>query len=288
MEFANLDKVFFPKKGITKGDLLAYYKKISPYLLPFLKDRGEVLHRFPDGIQGDSFYQKNVDLPNAPTASIRHSGKTIRYLIVQDLESLLYMVNLGCIEVHPISARVANMNMPDYMVLDLDPVEIGFDKVQETALAFYDLLTEVKISGFPKTSGGNGIHIYVPMEAKYPYEAVKDFAYILCRIIHDKMPQITSLERDPKKRRGKIYLDYLQNRWGASMAAPYSVRPNEEACVSTPLLWKELEKDLSPRMFRIDNILPRIKEKGDIFHPVLEKGISIEKSLKNMQSLKVL
>lgn len=281
----NQDKIYFPDGGYTKGDVIEYYRKISRYILPYLKNRPESLHRYPNGINGMSFYQKDVDhTPPDWAKSIEihaeSNDKDIRYLVCNDEATLVYMANLGCIEINPWSSQIKNLDKPDYLVIDLDPEEISFNKVIEVALTVKDVLDKIGADSFCKTSGATGMHIYVPLKAKYEYDVVRDFAHSIVKLVNSKLPAITSLERSPSKRKKKVYLDYLQNSRGQTLAAPYSVRPKPGATVSTPLRWKEVKPGLSPKDFDIKNIFKRLEKIDDVFKGVLGKGINIEKSLR--------
>jgi len=284
LKLTHLDKVFWPKEKITKGEVISYYEKIAPWILPYLKDRPESLNRHPNGIKGVNFFQKNVkDMPPpwVKTKKIYSESNEdyINYLICQDKETLLYLANLGCIEINPWFSTIKKLEKPTYAVLDLDPEAIGFDKVIEVALTAHKILDELKIPNYCKTSGATGLHIYVPLGHKYTFEQAKEFIHLVGILVNQKLPAITSLERSPKKRQKKVYLDYLQNRKGQTLAAPYSLRPKPGATVATPLEWKELKKGLSPSQFTIKTIFPRLKKKGDLFKPVLGKGVDISKVL---------
>lgn len=213
------------------------------------------------------------------TTLVKHSDGDHRYLLIPDEKSLLFTVNLGCIELNPFSSRIQNIHCPDYMILDLDPEAIPFQKVVEIARAIHDFLESCEIPNYCKTSGATGLHIYIPLGAKYEYEQSKLFAQMIAEVMNEKMPEITSLIRNPKKRQHKVYLDYLQNNFGQTVAAPYSVRPRPGAPVSTPLEWSEVKKGLDPSQFTIKNIFQRLSKKGDLFKPVLGKGIDMKRSL---------
>ncbi len=288
LKLTNLNKVYWPDEGYTKGDLIEYYAKISGYILPYLKDRPESLLRHPNGINGESFFQKDIAQLNAKWLKTKNifsesNDKNIKYLVCNDEEALLYMANLGCIEINPWFSRIDNLENPDYFVIDLDPEEIEFDKVIETAQCVKEVLDEAGAESFCKTSGATGLHIYVALGAKYDYDTVKEFAYIIARLANDKIPGITSLERSPSKRKKKVYLDYLQNRRGQTLAAPYSVRPRPGAPVATPLDWSEVKKGIKPSDFNIKNIFRRLGQKGDIFQKILSEGIDIQKCIDNLQ-----
>lgn len=223
------EKMYWPKEKYTKGDLLEYYNKIWPYIQPYLKDRPQTLHRFPHGIEGESFYQKDIKDETPPwltTVEIysETEDKYIRYAVANNKESLLYLVNLGCIEINIWNARMQKTDYPDYAVIDLDPLEISFDKVVETALMVKKILDKAKVQSFCKTSGATGLHIYIPLGAKYTTDQVLTFSEIIALLVHAQLPTITSIERSPQERRRKVYIDYMQNRKHQTMVAPYSVR----------------------------------------------------------------
>lgn len=282
---SNLNKIFWPKEGYTKGDLIEYYKQVSSFILPYLSDRPESLHRFPEGIEDKGFFQKNAAyVPEwVRTHKIEQDGKIINYIVIDDVESLIYAVNLGCIEINPFNSRIESLQNPDYMIIDLDPVDIAFEKVVETARVVHELLEEIEVPSFCKTSGATGLHIYVPMGAKFTYEQVKEFGRIITYFAFHRIPDITSLERSPSKRRKRVYLDYLQNNFGQTVASAYCVRPYPGAPVSTPLKWSEVKKGLNPLDFTIKTIMKRLDKVEDLFKPVLGKGIDLKKILANLE-----
>lgn len=287
-EFTHLDKIYFPKEKITKGMLIEYYHEMAHLILPYLIDRPESLRRFPNGIDKPGFFQKNVDksFPSwINTFPVQHHEGITNYLLVQDEKSLLFAVNLGCIDFNPFNSRIETLQNPDYLILDLDPEAIDFKYVIKTAQAIHAVLEEVKIPSFCKTSGSRGLHIYVPMGAKYTYEQTKDFAHLVAEIVHKRVPDFTSLERNPKKRQKKVYIDYLQNNFGQTLAAPYSVRPKPGATVSTPLEWSEVTSGMTPQDFTYKNIFARVKKKGDLFKPVLKKGIDLSKMISSLKKI---
>ncbi len=288
LSLTNLDKIYWPKEKYTKGDLINYYQSISKFILPYLKNRPESLNRFPNGIKGASFYQKDVkDMPPEWIKTVKiYSDSTseyINYLVCQNEATLIYMANLGCIEINPWFSNTKHLEKPDYMAIDLDPEDISFDSVIEAALAVKEVLDRCKAIGFVKTSGATGIHIYIPLNAKYDFDTVKDFAHVLAEFIHELVPGFTSLERSPAKRKKKVYIDFLQNRRGQTLAAPYSVRPRPMATVSTPLHWKEVKQGLTPQEFTIKTIHKRVNKTGDIFSGIFGKGIDIVKCLNELE-----
>lgn len=280
--FPNLNKVFWPKEKITKGDLITYYREMAPVILPYLKDRPQVLHRFPDGIEGESFFQKRAGNLSKDIPSVFVTPHE-RYLMAQDVESLLYLVNLGCIELNPFNARKETLDFPDYLVIDLDPRNISFETVTLVATEFRKVCEQLGLDSFPKTSGKKGIHIYLPLPPIYPFEVVRGFAELICRLVHEKVPDMTSLLRNPERREKRVYLDFLQNRSHTPMASVYSIRPVPGALVSTPLEWREVNRRLDPAQFNLHTIQKRLDKKGDLFRGVLEKPNDLAKALENYE-----
>jgi bifunctional non-homologous end joining protein LigD len=284
---SNLDKVYWPDEGFTKGDLIVYYDQIAEVILPYLKDRPESLHRYPHGIKGESFYQKNLEqVPSwAKTLPIESGGedRTIHYLLANDRDTLLYMANLGCIEINPWHSRLKKLDSPDYCVIDLDPEDISFEAVIQTAQQVHRTLDELGVPSYPKTSGATGMHIYIPLGAKYNYDQSLKFALLVVNLVHQKLPGLTSLERSPAKRQQRVYLDYLQNPRGQTLASVYSVRPRPGATVSAPLKWSEVKKGLTPAKFTIKTMAKRLDKVGDLWSPVLGKGIDIKKIIKQIE-----
>src|SRR5581483_3921564 len=239
VEFSHLDKVFFPQKGYTKGDLVEYYQSVAKIMLPYLKDHPCNLLRQPSGIDGEGFFQKDMGdkLPKWVTTKAIYSEsneKDISYFVCKDEDHLLYMVQLGSIEINPWNSRIQSLDKPEWIVIDLDPDDNPFSQVIETAKVVKSICDEFAIPCYPKTSGKSGMHIFIPMGAKYSYDQAKTFAQIIANMVDIRTGDFTSVVRDPQKRKGKIYVDFLQNRAGQTLAAPYSVRPTPEATVSTP------------------------------------------------------
>jgi bifunctional non-homologous end joining protein LigD len=284
IEITHPGKVFWPKEKYTKKDLFDYYKNISPFIMPYLKDRPQSLNRCPDGINGECFFQKDIDydLPEwLETVKIfsESKNKDIHYLVCKDIDSLLYMINLGCIEINPWNSKIGKIDYPDYAVLDLDPLDVKFNDVVKVAITVKDVLDDIGINCFCKTSGATGLHIYLPLKAKYTFNQALDFTKIIANIVQLKIPELTSIERLPYKREEKVYIDCYQNRIGQTMAAPYCIRPREGAPVSTPLSWEELNEKLNPANFTIKNIFKRLDKVGDLWKGVLGTGINIEKCI---------
>lgn len=286
--FTNLDKIYWPESGFRKYDLIDYYIKLSDIILPYLKDRPENLHRHPNGIAKPGFYQKDLEgilPPWIETFRVHSSSsnKDIEYLLCQNEATLLYMANLGCIEINPWNSRIGQLDKPDYTVIDIDPSQKNsFEEVIEVAMAAKKVLDKAKIRGYCKTSGSSGLHIYIPLEGKYTYEEGRDFTKLLCYFIHEMLPGTTSMERNIKKRGRRIYLDYLQNRQGQTLAAPYCLRPKPGATVSAPLKWEEVKPGLKMEDYTIETMPGRIDELGDVFLQVLGKGIAMEAALQNL------
>ena len=286
--FTHIEKIYWPQEGYTKANLIEYYIKIAPWILPHLKNRPIILHRYPNGIEGIDFYQKDMTmkLPKGiQTTVVQHDEKTDKYLLINDLESLLYAVNLGSIEFHPFLARKNYLHKPDYCVIDLDPHDIPFDLVVEVALFIHQTLEQIKVMNFCKTSGGKGLYILIPLHGKYTFEQSKQFAEILAQYVYSHFPEQTSLERSPEKRPNKLYIDCLQNHYGQAIAAPYSMRARPLATISTPLDWQELDSKLSPAQFNLKTIFKRLENKPDILLPVLKSSVNLSSALKRLQKL---
>lgn len=290
VRLTNLDKVFWPGEGITKYQLIKYYLEAAPFLLKYLRGRPVVFQRFPEGIEKKGFYQKNFPpegpswIKTYPIAS-RNSSKVTRYILVEDVQTLVWLGNQACIEIHPWFSSIQSLENPDFAVFDLDPMEKStFQQVRRVSLTIRDFLGQVGLRCYPKTSGSTGLQIYVPLESRYTYEEVRRFVEYFCGLVHRVHPEITTRERKVEKRQGKIYLDYLQNSWGKTINAPYSVRPHPGAPVSTPLLWKEIEEGTiqASSDFHLLNIHQRLEYRGDIFEEVLTKKQSIQPILQTL------
>ncbi|KRT13994.1 DNA ligase [Pedobacter ginsenosidimutans] len=289
LKFTNLSKVYWPEDKVTKRDMFNYYYQVAEYILPYLKDRPQSLNRFPGGIHGSSFYQKDVKgkAPDwAETFPYENGeGEKKEYLVGTDEASLLWMASLGCIEMNPWFSRVQSPDNPDYCVIDLDPDKHTFDQVVEAALETKKVLDAIDVPSYCKTSGSTGMHIYIPLNAKYSYEQSQMFAKIVVNLVHNQIPEYTSLERMVAARKGKMYLDFLQNRPGATIAGPYSLRPKIGATVSMPLHWDEVKPGLKMKDFNIFNTIDRLKVEGDLFKGVLGKGIDLIKAIDKAKSV---
>jgi len=290
LKFTNLSKIYWPKEKITKRDMLNYYYQMAPYILPYMKDRPQTLNRYPHGINGDSFYQKDITgkvpewikgFPYYSEADHRQKN----FLVCNDEASLMYIASLGCIEMNPWSSRAQSPDHPDWCIIDLDPDKNSFNEVIKAARITKEVLDQVKIPSYCKTSGSTGLHIYISLAAKYTYEESKEFGRRIVKLVHAQIPSFTSIERLTEKRKGKIYLDFLQNRPQATVATAYSLRPKPGAPVSAPLDWEEVKPGLRITDFNIFNMVNRVKEVGDLFKPVLGKGIDLAKAAKKLDTL---
>ncbi|MBS7566692.1 DNA ligase D [Mucilaginibacter sp. Bleaf8] len=288
IKFANLGKLYWPEEQVSKRDMLNFYYQIADYILPYLKDRPLSLNRFPNGIHGKSFYQKDVKgkAPDwAETFPYTTSdGKHKEFLVGNNEDTLLWAATSGCIEMNPWFSRTHAPDNPDYCVIDLDPDQNTFEQVIEAAIEVRKVLDALGVPTYPKTSGSTGLHIYIPLGAKYTYDESQNFARKLVHIVNEQLPEFTTVERFIENRGGKMYLDFLQNRPGATIAGPYSLRPKPGATVSMPLHWDEVKPGLTMKDFTIFNAVNRLKMEGDLFKPILGKGIDLEKVLNKANS----
>jgi len=288
LKFTNLSKVFWPELGVTKRDMLNYYYQVVPYMLPYVEGRPQTLNRFPNGIHGKSFYQKDVT-GKVPSWMVTHpyyseaDERQKEFLVCSNEASLLYIAAMGCIEINPWSSRTESPDHPDWCIIDLDPDKNTFDQVIEAAQVTRKVLDSMGVPGYCKTSGSTGLHIYIPLGARYTYEDSKEFGRVIARTVHEEIPSFTSIERLTSNRKGKMYIDFLQNRPQATVAGPYSLRPKPGAPVSMPLAWDEVKKGLKITDFNIANAIARLRETGDLFKGVLGKGVDIEKALKKLR-----
>ncbi|HHY93192.1 MAG TPA: DNA polymerase domain-containing protein [Firmicutes bacterium] len=282
----NLDKPFWPEEGYTKADVLAYYAEVFPYLAPHLKDRPLVVTRYPNGIAGKFFYQKNLP-PHAPPwiqtcpVPAEQERRVIHYALCQDLPTLVWLVNQGALELHPWLSRRDRLDYPDFAVFDLDPDPPStLREVREVALLLRQLLSDLNLTVFPKTSGATGLHLYVPLARTETYETVRAFCGAVARLVAAEFPALATVERRVKARGGKVYIDWLQNIRGKTICAPYSLRPLPGAPVSAPLRWDEVPT-LSAS-FDLRSIRDRLSVQGDLFSTVLKDGVSLRAALKRL------
>ena len=290
LHFTNLSKVFWPKENLTKRDMINYYYQAAPYMLPYMKDRPQTLNRHPHGILGQSFYQKNVKgkvpdwIETFPYYSSTDEEQK-EFFVCTNEASLLYIASLGCIEINPWSSRTQSPDNPDWCIIDLDPDKNTFEQVITAAQVTKQILDAINAPGYCKTSGSTGLHIYIPLGAKYTYHDSKEFGRKIARLVHNEIPSFTSIERKTADRDGKMYIDFLQNRSQATVAGPYSLRPKPFAPVSMPLHWEEVKKGLKIKDHNLRNAIPRLKETGDIFKGVLGKGINMKAAIKKINSI---
>jgi bifunctional non-homologous end joining protein LigD len=274
VQLTNLAKPFWPESGIAKGDLLQYYADISHVLLPHLRDRAMVMKRYPNGAQGKWFFMKRAPSPRPPwikTCAIEHrSGNVIHFPMIQDLPALLWVINLGCIDLNPWYARCDDFDRPDYLHFDLDPVPgASFAKVLEAALLVHEALDALAMPALVKTTGSKGMHVYVPVVRGPTQKQVWTFAKALAQTLAARHPKLLTAEyRIAKRPRARVLVDYNQNAWGRTLASVYSPRPRPRAPVSTPVSWKEVEKGVSIEDFRLDNVPARVRRLGDLWHPL--------------------
>jgi bifunctional non-homologous end joining protein LigD len=272
----NLEKVFWPEAGITKRDLLDYYAAVAPALLPHLTDRAMVMKRYPNGIHGKCFFMKRTP-SSAPswleTCTIQHQAGPIDFPMAQDLPSLLWLINLGCIDLNQWYARCDDTSRPDYLNLDLDPgPQVPFARVRETALIVRDALEALGMTPLVKTTGSSGMHLYVPIVRGPEQKAVWRVAKRLAGELERRHPKlITAAYRIADRPRGRVLVDYNQNAWGRTLASVYSVRPTRDATVSTPVTWAEVERGVEIEQFRIDNVPARVRKVGDLWKPLLQQ-----------------
>ncbi len=285
LKFTHVNKVYFPGEGYTKRDLLNYYDAVSSLALPHLKDRPLSLKRYPNGINEEYFFQKNT--PETYPSWLRYvTADGIRYVLAEDRASLLYLTNLGCIDQNPWMSRAGSLENPDFILIDLDPHGCEYDRIVEAAQLVRRKLDAVGLEGYPKTTGGDGLHIYVPVEPRYAYEQTKTFAEVLARMVAAERPDLFTTPRSVAKRdHGKVYFDYLQNGESKTISAPYVVRAYAGAPVATPLAWREVCPGLLPTQFTIRSVLPRFERTGDLFEGVLKRPQTLEDPLVKLEKL---
>ena len=275
VKLTNLDKLFWPTERITKRDLLQYYADVAPALLPHLRDRAMVMKRYPNGAAGKCFFMKRVPEPHPAwieTCTIEHkSGNVIDFPMVQDLASLLWVVNLGCIDLNQWYARCDDVDRPDYLHFDLDPGPgVKFPQVLEAALVVHDALDALGMTPLVKTTGSSGVHLYVPIKRGPLQKRVWTFAKALAQTLAAQHPKLlTSQYRIADRPKGRVLVDYNQNAWGRTLASIYSARPKKVASVSTPVTWREIERGIAIEDFTIRNVPARVRDLGDLWKPLL-------------------
>jgi bifunctional non-homologous end joining protein LigD len=286
---SHLNKVFWKQEGITKGELIHYYRDMSSYILPFLKDKPLSMRRQPNGIDDPGFFQKDVGDAHLPSwiqtkpLYSESNSKDINFIIANDEATLLYVVNLGSIEINPWLSPYQTPDNPDFVVIDIDPHDVPFSQTIEAALVTKAVFDEMGLDVYIKTSGSKGLHIYCYLGGQYDYDFVKMFAEYVAHLVHSQLPATTSIERSPAKRPNKIYIDFLQNRRGQTIAAPYSVRPKPGATVSTPIYWDEVNKNLKLSDYTMDTVRERVKSIEDPWKNLKSKKADLKKALEKLQ-----
>ena len=276
VRLTNLDKLFWPELGITKGNLIQYYADVSEWLLPHIRDRAMVMKRYPHGAAGEFFFMKRAPSPRPEwikTCRINHdSGNVIDFPMINDVPSLLWVINLGCIDLNQWYATCDDVNRPDYLHFDLDPGSATWEQVLEASRIVHDALTKLEMPAVAKTTGSKGIHLFVPIVRGPVQKEVWTFAKALAQELAGRHPSLlTSEYRVARRPAGRMLVDYNQNAWGRTLASVYSVRPHPKACVSTPVTWKEVDGGVRIEDFRIDNVRARFRNTGDLFTPLLQK-----------------
>src|SRR5438477_695833 len=294
LKLSNLDKVFFPKEGITKGDLIEYYRAVAPVLVPHLRDRPFTMIRYPEGIEGEHFFQKDAPshtpdwIPRVPflvsTREAPRRKKWVKFALVNEEAALLWMVNMGCIDMNAWYSRVDKPDRPDFVLFDLDPSpDVGFRETVQVALLVKQALDAFGLVGFPKTSSAEGMHILVPVERRYTYDDTRQFAEIVAGAIARTNRGLATTEWTKSKRRG-VLIDANQNGEGKTIASAYSVRPRPGAPVSTPLRWSEVNEDLDPLSFTMPVVLERVRKLGDLYAGVLTTRQRLTDALRSLGS----
>jgi bifunctional non-homologous end joining protein LigD len=280
VKVSNLHKIFWPKQKLTKGDVFRYYVEVAPYILPAVSDRPLVMKRYPNGIAAPPFYQHRAEeVPKGVRVGTVEVAEQRRQIIGGNLTTLLYMTQLAAISQDPWFSRVQSVQFADYVALDLDPsAGVKFDRVLDVARAVRDELEDLKAVGVPKTSGADGLHIYIPLPPRTPYDAGLLFCQIIATVVSQKHPKIATVERSVRARGPRVYVDYLQNILGKTLATAYSARASDYAGVSTPLTWKEVDEGVRRQDFTMKTMLARLKEVGDLWATLrTSKGVDLSR-----------
>jgi bifunctional non-homologous end joining protein LigD len=289
LKFTNLKKIFYPADGYTKRDLINFYAAVAVLLVPHLEGRPLSLKRYPNGIESDYFFQKEVaasfpdwlhteDVPTDETS-------TTRMVIADDKAALLFLANLGCIDQNPWMSRWGSLEHPDFILIDLDPYHCGYDRIVEAAQLVHAKLDAIGLQGYPKTTGGNGMHVYIPLETEYTYAQSRAFAEVLARWVTAERPDLFTTPRNVASReKGKVYFDWMQNAEGKTISAPYVLRAHPGAPVATPLSWDEVRPGLKPAQFHLGNAARRFERVGDLFVGVLKKPQRLENALERLEA----
>lgn len=284
-----LDKLLWPEAGITKADFIQYMIEMSPYLIRHLRDRPLTVVRYPNGIRGKSFYQKNApkDAPDWMRTFAVHakgSRREIRYILANNMATLIWLANQACIELHPWYSKAENPDCPTNIAIDLDPSAPGFEKVRKAAFAVKEVLDDLGFPGYPKTSGATGLQIFVPLQNGFSFQDTRTVTEFVARYLAKTRPDLVTVERRVKNRGDKVYVDYLQHAPNKTLVSPYSPRPVPDARVSAPVTWEELEKGAVPEDFTIRTMPDRVKKMGDLFAPMEAPGVDISKVLRLIRS----
>jgi len=289
VKVTNLTKVLFPRDGITKQDLIEYYQRIATWMLPHLRDRPLALERYPDGIDKQSFFQKEAAAyyPKwIERVTVKKVGGTVRHVVCNNAATLVYLANQACITPHMWLSRVEKLNYPDQMVFDLDPSRDDFDAVKTTARSIGEVLEKLELPAYLKTTGSRGLHMAVPLKQEEDFDAVREFARQVAEIVVGQAPKERTMEQRKEKRRGRVFLDINRNAYAQHMAAAYAVRARDGAPVSAPLEWKELDRtDLRPDGVTIRSVFERVEKLGDVWKDFARRATSLKKARKKLESL---
>ncbi len=288
IKLSHSEKVFFPQENITKGDVVDYYSRISDAMLPYLKDRPLVMHRYPDGIDGEGFIQQKISdyFPDwVARVEVQKEGGTITHVVCQDKATLVYLADQACIAPHVWLSRREKLDSPDMMIFDLDPPGDDFEPVRKAAFAIRDFLSDLGASVFVKTTGSRGLHVVVPLDAGSDYDTTRKFAQSVARILVRKHPNELTTEQRKDQRKGRVFLDYLRNSYGQTAVAAYSLRAKTGAPVSMPVTWQELEdKNIDSRSWTLKNVFDRLSDKGDAFESLWDNPASISEMSQKLNS----
>jgi bifunctional non-homologous end joining protein LigD len=288
-EISNADKILFPDDGISKGDLIEYYRRVAEVMLPHVRGRVVTMERFPDGIDGDGFYQKDVPdyFPDwIETVAVAKQGGTLRQLTIENRETLAYLANQGCIAIHVWPSRADDLLHPDRLIFDLDPSTDDFAPVRKAARAVRQALDEVGLPSFVMTTGSRGLHVVSPLDRQADFAAVRDFAVSLARLVAGRDEASFTVEQRKNKRGDRVFIDYLRNAYGQHGIAPYSVRPKPRAPVATPLDWHELgDAKLHPRKYRLGNLFRRLSRKDDPWRDIARRASSLKQARARLDEL---
>lgn len=284
---SNLDKIWFPKSKISKGNIVNYYYQVADYMIDHVKNHPLTMQRFPEGITGESFYQKNAGeyfpdwIKTIPVD--KEEGGMVNYVIGNNAATLVYLANQGAITLHSWLSRLDKLHVPDRMIFDLDPSKNDFASIRRAALLIKDIFDDLKIPCFVMTTGSRGLHVYVPLKRIHTFDYVADFAYVIAKKMMELSPDQFTLEVRKAKRKGKIFIDTLRNRYSATAVAPYAVRPREKAPIAAPLFWPEVkDSKLTAQKFTIKNVIARLKSEGDPWHDIDTYAVSLKQTYKKM------